>query len=67
MSVSTEIKIKIVLLMAKFESATVVERKLQSDFGKNTPTKHGIRTIVERFCETGNVERSITVWKIDRN
>ena len=56
MSVSVEIKIKIVLLMAKFESATIVKRKLQSDFGKNTPTEHGVRTIFERFCETGSVE-----------
>ena len=42
--------------MAKFESAAAVKRKLQSDFGKNTPTEHGIRIIFERFCETGSVE-----------
>ena len=42
--------------MAKFESLTVVKRKLKSDFGKNTTTEHGIRTIFERFCEIGTVE-----------
>ena len=62
-----EIKIKIVLLMTKFESAMVVKRKWQSDFGKTTSTEHGIRIIFERFCEIGNVERSITVWKTSRN
>ena len=54
--VSIEIKIKIVLLMAKFESATIIKRKVQSDSGINTLTKHGIRTIFERFCQTGSVE-----------
>ena len=48
-----EIKIQIVLLMAKFESTTVVKRKLQSDFGKNIPIEHGIRNRFERFCEIG--------------
>ena len=56
MSVSIEIKSKIVLLTNKFELGTIVKRKLQSDFGKNTPTEQGIRTIFERFCETGSVE-----------
>ena len=42
--------------MVKFESGTVVKRKLQSDFGKNTPTEHDIRTLFERFCETGSVD-----------
>ena len=49
---SIEIEIKIVLLMAK----PVVKRKLRSDFGENTSTEHGIRTILERFCEIGSVE-----------
>ena len=34
----------------------VVKRKLQSDFNKNTLTKHGIKIIFERFCESGSVE-----------
>jgi hypothetical protein len=56
MSVPIEVRIKIVLLMAKFESATVVQRKLRAEFGKNTPTEYCIRTTFERFCETGTVE-----------
>ena len=60
-----EIKIKIALLMAKFESSTVGKRKLQSNFGKNTPTEHGIRNRFERFCETGSIEDRIMVWKSD--
>ena len=51
-----EIKIKIVLLMAKVESVIVVKRKRQNDFGKNTSTEYGIRTRFERFCESGSVE-----------
>ena len=49
---SIEIKINIVLLMAKFESATVVKQNLQSACGKNIPTEHEIRSISERFCES---------------
>ena len=51
-----EIKVIIVLLMTKFESATVVKRKLQRDFGKNTPNEHGIRTGFERLFETESVK-----------
>ncbi|CAF0828318.1 unnamed protein product [Adineta ricciae] len=35
MSLPIEVRIEIVLLMAKFESVTVVRRKLQVDLGKN--------------------------------
>ena len=56
MSVPTNIKIKIVLLMAKFESSTIVKRKLWTEFGKNTPGETTIREIFQRFCETGTVE-----------
>ena len=42
--------------MAKFESLTAVKRERQSDFGKNTSTEHGMRTIFERFCENGSFE-----------
>ena len=41
--------------MTKIETATDVKRKLQSDFSKITPTEHGIRSIFERFDETGSV------------
>ena len=56
MSVSKNIRIKIVLLMAKFESATVVQRKLSAKFGKNTPGLTCIKDTFERFCETGTIE-----------
>ena len=56
MSVPTNIRIKIVLLRAKFQSSTVVKRKLWTEFGKNTPGKTTIRETFQRFCETGTVE-----------
>ena len=56
MSVPTNIRIKIVLLMAKFELSTVVERKLWTEFGKNTPGETTIKEIFQCFCETGTVK-----------
>ena len=56
MSVSTNIRIKIVLLMAKFQSSTVVKRKLWIVFGKNTPGETTIREKFQRFCITGTDE-----------
>ncbi len=34
----------------------VVKRKLQIEFGKNTPSEKCIKVTFERFCETGTVE-----------
>ncbi|CAF3178071.1 unnamed protein product [Rotaria socialis] len=56
MSVPIKIKIKIVLLMAKFESPVAVRRQLQTEFGTNVSTKTCTTKIFERFCETGTVE-----------
>jgi hypothetical protein len=56
MSLPINIRIKIVLLMAKFESHIVVKRKLSIDFGKNTPRKDCIKNTFERFCETDTVQ-----------
>ena len=39
MSVSINLRIKIVLLIAKFELPVVVRRKLQVALSKNTPTE----------------------------
>ena len=39
--------------MAKFESPTVVKRKLWAEFGKNTPAETTIRETFQCFCETG--------------
>ena len=53
MSVTINLRMKIVLLGAKFGSPVVVRRKLQVDFGKNRPTEACIKRIFVRFCETG--------------
>ena len=50
------IKIKIVLLMGKFESLTTVKCKLQAEFGKQTPSLNCIKDVFERCTETGTVE-----------
>ena len=47
---------KVVLLIAKFESPVVVRRKLQVEFGKNRPTEACIKRTFVRFCETGTEE-----------
>ncbi|CAF5031221.1 unnamed protein product, partial [Rotaria magnacalcarata] len=38
--------------MAKFDSATVVQRKLRAEFGINTPGLTCVKDKFERFCET---------------
>ena len=42
--------------MGKFESLTTVKRKLQAEFGKQTPSLNCIKDAFERFTETGTVE-----------
>lgn len=44
------------VLLAKFESSIVLKRKLQLEFGKQTPIVYCIRDTFERFCETGTVK-----------
>ena len=56
MSVPIEIKIKIVLLIAKSDSPAVVKRKLQLEFGQKTPGEDCITKTFQRFCETSTVE-----------
>ena len=57
MPLALAIKIKIVLLMDKFQSLTTVKGKLlQAEFGKQTPSLNCIKDIFERFTETGTVE-----------
>ena len=73
MSVPINLRMKIVLLIAQFESAVVVRRKLQVEFGKNRPTEVCIKRTFVRFCETGTGEdrehldrpSKITEQKID--
>ena len=52
---SLEIKIRIVILTAKFESITLVRRELQKEF-KNISTDKTIKRIYAKFCETGSVD-----------
>lgn len=56
MTTPTSIRIRVVLVMAKFESPVVVRRKLQVEFGNKTPSEVSIKAIFDRFCETGTVE-----------
>ena len=56
MPLALAIKIKIVLLMSKFESLTAVKCKLQAEFGKQIPSLDCIKNVFERFTETGTVE-----------
>ena len=56
MPLALAIQIKIVLLMGKFESLTTVKRKLQAEFGKQTPSLNCIKDVFERVTETGTVE-----------
>ena len=73
MSVPINLRMRIFLLIAKFESLVVVRRKLQVEFGKNRPTKACIKCTFVRFCETGTGEdrkhldraSKITKQKID--
>ena len=73
MSVPINLRMKIVLLIAKFESPVVVRRKLQVEFDKNRLTETCIKRTFVRFCETGTGEdrehldrpAKITKQKID--
>ena len=56
MPLALAIKIKIVLLMGKFESLTIVKRKLQAKFDKQTPSLNCIKDVFERLTEIGTVE-----------
>ena len=56
MSVSTNIRIKIALLMAKFDSPITVQRKLKVKFGKNAPKKDCILAMFQHFCESGTIK-----------
>ncbi len=68
MSVPTNIRIKIVLLMAKFESPIVEKQKVQVEFGNNTSSEVCIAATFQHFCEIGTMEeRSRTFWKTVEN
>ena len=56
MSVPINLRIKIVLLMAKFESSVVIRRKLQTEFSKDAPTEACIKRTHDRLCATDTAE-----------
>ena len=49
MPLTLAIKIKIVLLMGKFELLTTVKRKLQAEFGKQIPSLNCIKDVFEQL------------------
>ena len=55
MSVLINIRIKIALLMAKFESPIVVKGKMQVEFGIKTPHIDCTIDAFQGFCEMGIV------------
>ena len=42
--------------MGKFQSLKTVKRKLQAEFGRQTPSLNCIKAVFELFTETGTVE-----------
>ena len=56
MPISTSIRIKIVLLMAKFESPVLVRQTLQTKFEQDTSSEDTVRRAFQRFYETGTVK-----------
>ena len=56
MRLNKKIKIRIVLLFAKFESVTAVKRALISEGWKESPADNSIRSVYNRFCQNGSIE-----------
>ena len=55
MSFTINLKIRVVVLMAKMESATTVQRALRREKFAKVPSIPTIRNIYNRFCKTGSV------------
>jgi transposase len=55
MSLDLQLRIQIVVLMAKLESATVVRRHLQREKVSDIPSENAIRSLYAKFLETGSV------------
>lgn len=52
---SLEDRVKIVLLQAKLESVTLVQRKWRTEFNEIPPHENTIRNVYNKFCKTGCV------------
>jgi transposase len=59
MSHSLETKTQVVVLMAKFDSPTMVIRELQHQEAADIPTRHTVISIYQKFLETGSVQDCI--------
>jgi len=53
---SLEIKIRIILLMAKLESVTLVRRTLKQEKWEIIPERKTLTKFYAKFCSTGSVE-----------
>ena len=53
--IDLKLRIRIVLLMAKFESPTQVQRALRSEGLKDIPSIQSINSLYGKFCEFGSV------------
>ena len=51
-------RVRIVILMAKYESVTAVKRQLTKGF-QHKPTDQTIRLLYKKFLETGSVEDKV--------
>lgn len=68
-----EVKVQVVVLMAKFESPVMVIRDLQRQGITDIPTRQTISSIYQKFLDTGSVQNvnppgrpsTITEDKID--
>ena len=64
MSLALPIKIKIVLLMGKFQSLTTVKRKLQAELGKQTPSLNCIKDVLLKL-EQWKIGKAFGYYKRD--
>ena len=56
MRLSATIKIRIVILFAKYGSYIQVQRALKAEQFTEKPTRTTINAVYQRFCETGSIE-----------
>ena len=52
-------RVRIVILMAKYESVTAVKRQLTKEGFQHKPTDQTIRLLYKKFLETGSVEDKV--------
>ena len=52
-------RVRIVILMAKYESITAVKRQLTKEGFQHKPTDQTIRLLYKKFLETGSVEDKV--------